>query len=178
MHVCLDFRALQVRRQEERVGCTLFRRALLGNGATFRDSSQLGWPCAQSPLPQKLSVSQKHFPGAQRPALTTNSMAVFSCICCHGLLLCHTLLGMNHLLWVWEFGSDALCCRDWLKLESILLGHCGVCVCVCVLQIRALSFSLQAPFSTKFLCPRINYSHYFCDPNFSFWHSFVLNVLF
>lgn len=87
---------------EKEMGSSLFCRSPLENGVIFRDLSQLGGFWAQSPLPQKSSVSQKHFPGAQRLTLTTNTKAGPDCACCYGLLLRQTLLGMNHLL---EFRS-------------------------------------------------------------------------
>lgn len=45
-------------------------------------------------------------------ALITSTEALPKCTCCHGLLLCQTLLGINHLRGLQEFRSSAICCRD------------------------------------------------------------------
>lgn len=57
-----------------------------------------------------------------RLAFTPNTKHVPNCMCCLGLLLFLTLMGMHHLLLDWENRVRTVCCGNCCKLESVPLG--------------------------------------------------------
>lgn len=80
--------------------------------------------------------------GPKSPALTTNTKTVPNCTCCHGLLLCQTLLGISRLLGTLEFISSTICCRDFTYIEISSSKTPGS---ACILQRMALSLIHPLP---------------------------------
>lgn len=114
----------------------------------------LNW--AQSPLPRKSSHSQRHFFEALWMPFTINTKRGSICTC-QRLLFCQTLLRMNHLLRLLEFGSGDICCRDLTSIRvNFRTQSCGdvlqrlvfkvllqTRICVTEFFVLSLQFKLQ-----------------------------------
>lgn len=87
-------------------------------------------------------------------ALTTNTKAVPNCTCCHRLLLCQTLLGINHLLGLWGSFLVLFAIGISLKLKSVPLRQEALCVYCREWHYHTF---IQLLLSTNILCSRVNY---------------------
>lgn len=101
-------------------------------------------------------------------ALTTNTKAVPNCTC-HGLLLCQTLPGINHMLGLWGSFLVLFAIGMSLKLKSVPLRHQALCVC-CIIT------HSSAPLVHQHFVLQGQLFFYFCGPTFSFWNSCVLSI--
>lgn len=116
VHVCTLQHHKERGRRMEWVRYSLYKRPAVGKGILI-----IVVPSPGSFATKTISLTTAPL-WNPRLAFTLNTKHVPNCMCCLGLLLFLTLLGMHHLLLDWENRVRTVCCGNCCKLESVPLG--------------------------------------------------------